>query len=75
MSQHICYLECLTAAPRGAGRTLPLCAKYLQFKYKVNLEGPLEALEDEIDSFDAEVALQEPGAIALASLKQELGLA
>jgi len=34
----------------------------------------LEALEDEIDGFDAEVALEETGSIPLASLKQELGL-
>jgi hypothetical protein len=48
--------------------------QYPQFKYKVDLEATLEALEDEIDSFDADVALQEPGELSLASLKQELGL-
>ncbi len=48
--------------------------QYLQFKYNAELAVPLEALEDEIDSFDAEVALQGPSEISLASLKQELGL-
>ncbi|HEY9620637.1 MAG TPA: hypothetical protein V6C78_09725 [Crinalium sp.] len=46
--------------------------QYLQFKYKVDLEFPLDALEDEIDSFDADVALQETEEISLASLKEEL---
>lgn len=48
--------------------------QYLQFKYNVDLELPLEALEDELDSFDADAALQEPGEISLNNLKQELGL-
>ncbi|NJN57210.1 MAG: hypothetical protein HC879_06765 [Leptolyngbyaceae cyanobacterium SL_5_9] len=48
--------------------------QYLQFKYKVDLELPLESLEDEIDSFDADAALQETGEISLSSLKEELGL-
>lgn len=48
--------------------------QYLQFKYKVDLELSLEALEDEVDGFDADVALQETGEISLAGLKQELGL-
>lgn len=62
------------ALPRAALDELYHFAQYLQFKYKVDLEGTLAALEDEIDSFDADVALQEPGAISLARLKQELGL-
>ena len=40
----------------------------------MDLELPLEALEDEIDSFDADTALQEMEDIFLSSLKQELGL-
>jgi hypothetical protein len=33
--------------------------QYLQFKYKVDLEPSLEALEDEIDNFDGDAALAE----------------
>lgn len=47
--------------------------QYLEFKYQLDLEVTLEALEDEIDGFDADVALQEPGEVSLASFKQELG--
>jgi hypothetical protein len=64
----------LPALPRSALDELYHYLQYLQFKYKVNLEAAIEALEDEIDGFDADVALQEPGGISLASLKQELGL-
>ena len=60
--------------PRAALDELYHFLQYLQFKYKVDLESPLEALEDEIDGFDADVALQEPGEISLANLKQELNL-
>ncbi|MBW4692748.1 MAG: hypothetical protein KME27_13400 [Lyngbya sp. HA4199-MV5] len=60
--------------PRSALDELCHFLQYLQFKYKVDLELPLEALEDEIDSFDADTALQEPGDISLSSLKQKLGL-
>lgn len=60
--------------PRSALDELYHFLQYLQFKYKVDLELTLEALEDEIDSFDADAALQEPGEITLSSLKQELGL-
>lgn len=60
--------------PRSALDELYHFLQYLQFKYKVDLELPLEALENEIDSFDADTALQEPGDISLSSLKQELGL-
>lgn len=60
--------------PRSALDELYHFLQYLQFKYKVDLELPLEALEDEIDSFDADTAMQEPGDISLSSLKQELGL-
>jgi hypothetical protein len=60
--------------PRAALDELYHFLQYLQFKYKVDLELPLEALEDEVDSFDADAALQETGDISLADLKQELGL-
>ena len=62
------------ALPRAALDELYHFLQYLQFKYRVDLELTLEALEDEIDGFDAEVALEETGSIPLASLKQELGL-
>ncbi|MEO1126978.1 MAG: hypothetical protein AAFX95_23315 [Cyanobacteria bacterium J06639_16] len=48
--------------------------QYLQFKHQADLEGAIEALEDEIDSFDADVSLQESGEISLGDLKQEIGL-
>ncbi|MGB5915378.1 MAG: hypothetical protein WBG63_10970 [Phormidesmis sp.] len=49
--------------------------QYLQFKHQVDLEPAIEAIEDEIDVFDADVARQEPGeAISLADLKLELGI-
>ena len=49
--------------------------QYLQFKYRIDLEVALEAIEDEIDVYDAELALQEPGEpITLEQLKEELGL-
>jgi hypothetical protein len=64
----------LPALPRSALDELYHYLQYLQFKYKVNLEASIEAIEDEIDGFDADVALQEPGGISLVSLKQELGL-
>jgi hypothetical protein len=60
--------------PRTAIDELYHFLQYLQFKYKVNLESILESIEDEIDGFDADSALQEPGELSLASLKQELGL-
>jgi hypothetical protein len=60
--------------PRSALDELYHFLQYLQFKYKVDLEPSLEAIEDEIDGFDADVALQETGDISLTSLKQELGL-
>ncbi len=64
----------LAPLPRAALDELYHFLQYLQFKYGVDLESTLEAIEDEIDGFDADVALQEPGAISLSSLKQELGL-
>jgi len=49
--------------------------QYLQFKHQVDLEPAIEAIEDEIDVFDVEVAIQEPGeAISLADFKKELGI-
>lgn len=49
--------------------------QYLQFKHRVDLEPAIEAIEDEIDVYDADVALQEPGeAITLEEFKRELGL-
>ena len=60
--------------PRAVLDELCHFLQYVQFKYKVDLELTLEALEDEIDGFDADAALQEPGEISLASLKHELGL-
>ena len=48
--------------------------QYLQFKHHVSLELAIEAIEDEIDVFDAEVARQEPGEpIPLEEFKKELG--
>jgi hypothetical protein len=60
--------------PRPALDELYHFLQYLQFKYSADLEPTLEALEDEIDGFDANVALQESGEISLDSLKLELGL-
>ena len=49
--------------------------QYLQFKHQVDLEPAIEAIEDEIDVFDVEVALQEPGEpISLEDFKKELGI-
>ncbi|MBE9062353.1 hypothetical protein [cf. Phormidesmis sp. LEGE 11477] len=49
--------------------------QYLQFKHQIDLEATIEAIEDEIDPYDAEIALQEPGdAVPWETLKQELGL-
>lgn len=64
----------IPALPRTALDELYHFFQYLQFKYNLDLEATLEAIEDEIDSFDADVALQEPGEISLTNLKQELGL-
>ncbi|MBE9098860.1 hypothetical protein [Vacuolonema iberomarrocanum] len=64
----------IPALPRAALDELYDFLQYLQFKYQLDLEATLEQLEDEIDGFDAEVALQEAGAIPLDALKQELGL-
>jgi hypothetical protein len=60
--------------PRAALDELYHFLQYLQFKYQVDLELALEGLEDAIDGFDADVALQETGNISLADLKQELNL-
>ncbi len=49
--------------------------QYLQFKHQVDLEPAIEAIEDEIDVFDADVARQETGeAMPWEEFKQELGL-
>ena len=48
--------------------------QYLQFKHQIDLEPAIEALEDEMDVYDVEVALQEPGeTITLEEFKTELG--
>jgi hypothetical protein len=44
--------------PRAALDELYHFLQYLQFKYNVDLELPLEVLEYEIDGFDADVSLQ-----------------
>ncbi|MEO0406844.1 MAG: hypothetical protein AAF289_05790 [Cyanobacteria bacterium P01_A01_bin.135] len=59
--------------PRTALDELYHFLQYLQFKYSADLEKAIEAVEDEIDGFDADATLQETGAVSLASLKQELG--
>ncbi|MEO1209166.1 MAG: hypothetical protein AAFX78_06460 [Cyanobacteria bacterium J06638_20] len=64
----------IPALPRAALDELYHFLQYMQFKYQLDLEATLEQLEDEIDGFDAEVALQESGTIPLDALKQELGL-
>ncbi len=64
----------IPSLPRAALDELYHFLQYLQFKYNLDLAATLEAIEDEIDSFDADVALQEPGEVSLTSLKQELGL-
>lgn len=49
--------------------------QYLQFKHQVDLEPAIEAIEDEIDVFDADTALQEPGEdVPWEKLKEELEL-
>jgi hypothetical protein len=47
------------ALPRTALDELYHFLQYLQFKYGVDLEPVIESIEDEIDVFDTEVALQE----------------
>ncbi|WP_072620538.1 hypothetical protein [Spirulina major] len=64
----------LPALNRAATDEIYHFLQYLQFKYGLDLEQCLEVLEDEIDSFDAAVALAEPGEMSLASFKQTLGL-
>lgn len=49
--------------------------QYLQFRHEVDLDTALEAIEDEMDPYDAEIALQEPGdPIPLEDFKKELGI-
>ena len=81
MDAFILILACLTLPnlakvllespplPRPALDELYNFLQYLQFKYNADLEPTLEVLEDEIDGFDADVALQESGEISLGSLK------
>lgn len=65
----------LPALSRHAIDELYHFLQYLQFKHQVDLEPAIEAIEDEIDVYDADVALQEPGeAITLEEFKRELGL-
>ncbi len=45
--------------------------QYLQFRHEIDLDTALEAIEDEIDPYDAEIALQEPGdAVPLGNLEE-----
>ena len=60
--------------PRTALDELYHFLQYLQFKYNAELEQALESIEDEIDGFDADAALQESGGVPLERFKQELGL-
>ncbi|MGD1908924.1 MAG: hypothetical protein ACFB0C_23460 [Leptolyngbyaceae cyanobacterium] len=60
--------------PRSALDELYHFMQYLEFKYRVNLESSLEALEDEIDNFDGDAALAETGEVSLIHFKQELNL-
>lgn len=65
----------IPALSRSAIDELYHFLQYLQFKHQVDLEPAIEAIEDEIDVFDADVARMEPGeAIPLADFKQELGI-
>ncbi|MGF1570579.1 MAG: hypothetical protein ACFCVD_21305 [Nodosilinea sp.] len=63
----------LPSMPRSALDELYHFLQYLQSKYEVDLEPSLESLEDEMDGFDADMPLQEPGEISLATFKSELG--
>ncbi len=65
----------LPALSRSAIDELYHFLQYLQFKHQIDLEPAIEAIEDEIDVFDADVALQDPGEdVPWENLKQELGL-
>ena len=64
----------LPALDRAAIDEIYHFLQHLQFKYGTDLEPNIEVLEDEIDSFDVMVALQEAGEVSLASFKQTLGL-
>ncbi|MBD1876846.1 hypothetical protein H6F75_25500 [Nodosilinea sp. FACHB-131] len=64
----------ISPLPRTALDELYHFLQYLQFKYSADLAQALETIEDEIDGFDADMALQEPGSVSLESFKQELGL-
>jgi hypothetical protein len=57
------------ALPRSALDELYHFIQYLQFKYQVDLETSLEALEDEIDNFDGDMALAEGGEVSLLAFK------
>lgn len=65
----------IPALSRSAIDELYHFLQYLQFKHQIDLEPAIETIEDEIDSFDIDVARQEPGeAIPLEKFKEELGL-
>ena len=65
----------LPALSRHAIDELYHFLQYLEFKYQLDLESALETIEDEIDPYDVDVALQEPGEpITLEELKKELGV-
>ncbi|MEL6263128.1 MAG: hypothetical protein AAFR12_18880 [Cyanobacteria bacterium J06626_6] len=65
----------LPALSRHAIDELYHFLQYLQFKHEIDLGPAIEAIEDEIDPYDVEIALQEPGEpVAWEDLKKELGL-
>ena len=64
----------LPALPRATLDELYHFLQYLQFKYSLDLEPCIEALEDEMDNVDGDAALAEAGAMPLSQLKQSLDL-
>ena len=65
----------LPALSRHAIDELYHFLQYLEFKYQLNLEPALETIEDEIDPYDVDIALQEPGEpIPWEEVKKELEL-
>lgn len=65
----------LPALSRHAIDELYHFLQYIEFKYQLDLESALEVIEDEIDPYDVDVALQEPGdPTPWEELKKELEL-